>query len=157
MWNLRLSRVLHSGFKWLKPATKQIHLWFHEFLIASFSSRFAKFPFPVIACLLCSKFVKLLCAQLSTTSQFHEFLKSNFWRVFDVGPNCFARRSLNQVLYCTCLGTLGSHQPRLYILQGFFKTRPWPTLFHLKSCLTRREFFEQHATPNKTAYLHVTA
>ena len=61
---------------------------------------------------------------ISTASQFHEFLKSNFWRVFDVGPNCFARRSLNQVLYCTCLGTLGSHQPRLYILQGFFKTRP---------------------------------
>ena len=62
-----ISRVFPSKFQ-------QIHIYFH----------FRGIRFTLRNC--------QTVAGISTVCQFHDFLKSNFWRVFDIWPNCAMHR-----------------------------------------------------------------
>ena len=57
---------------------------------------------------------------ISTASQFHEFLKSNFWRVFDVGPQlfCVAVSQPGTLLYVS--GHVGISSAKIIYTTGFF-------------------------------------
>ena len=62
----------------------------------TFQIRSSALPFPVIACTRYLTFV-ICVGGISIMGRFHEFLEFNFWRVFDVWPNCELRRA---VLVC---------------------------------------------------------
>ena len=46
--HFRLRASLHSGFKWLKPATKSVHLWYFTNFLSNRFLQILKFPFPVL-------------------------------------------------------------------------------------------------------------
>ena len=87
----------HSGSKWLKTAINCLKS-FHEFSNPSFSI-VTWFPVPVIVYTSLSKLVKLLHAQVWSII-FTNFSNLNFWRDFDLRPNC--GRAIPVSSHCIC-------------------------------------------------------
>ena len=87
----------HSGFKWLKPAE-------NKFTCCTFTKIPSKFQKIRIVFLsgncVCFKFT-VACIRM--ISQFNEFFRSNFRRVFASRPNC--ARSLATRRFTQCLDT----------------------------------------------------
>ena len=86
-WSHQLAYyIMHSGSKWLKLSGNKFTCiglrnflrTFQQIHIVSVSGH-------------CMRFIFMICqtvAGISITSQFHEFCKSNFRRVFVIWPNC---------------------------------------------------------------------